>query len=129
MTLHQLFTEPLPQQAPSRTSSFQTKTKPRPVAQLSKASLESRLRQQLDAPDTAEPASHILKRIGITRSYAKYWFPERLVQQTHKHQQSQQRTTAERQIEDVERTGRVFRNIVAGGRLSEHPSDVPGPAA
>lgn len=115
MTLHQLFTQPLPEQASSSVPPVQTKTKPRPAAQLSKASLESRLRQQLDAPNTAEPVSRILKRIGVTRSYANYWFPELLAQLTHKHQQSQQRTTAERRIEDMERIGKVFRNIADGG--------------
>ncbi|UTH75195.1 TniQ family protein [Chromobacterium sp. IIBBL 290-4] len=119
MTLYQLFTQPLPDQAPSSASPVPAKDKPRPAAQLSKASLESRLRQQLDAPNTAEPVSRILKRIGVTRSYAKYWFPELLAQLAYKHQQSQQQATAERQIEDVERVGRVFRNIVAGG---DYPS-------
>ncbi|WP_225547351.1 TniQ family protein [Chromobacterium violaceum] len=115
LTLHQLFTEPLPDQAPSSASPAPAKGKPHPAAQRSKATLESQLRQQLNAPNTSEPVSRILKRIGVTRSYAKYWFPELLAQLTHKHQLSRQQATAERQIEDVERVGRVFRNIVADG--------------
>ncbi|KUM03790.1 TniQ family protein [Chromobacterium subtsugae] len=119
MTLYQLFTQPLPDQAPSSASPAPAKGKPHPAAQRSKATLESQLRQQLNAPNTTEPVSRILKRIGVTRSYAKYWFPELLAQLAHKHQQSQQQATAERQIEDVERVGRIFRNLVARG---DYPS-------
>ncbi|MEJ8676304.1 TniQ family protein [Chromobacterium amazonense] len=115
MTLHQLFTQSLPDRAPSSSSPDQIKTRPRPAAQLSKATLESLLRQQLETSNSAEPVSRILKRIGVTRSYAKYWFPELLAQLTYKHQLSRQQATAERQIEDVERVARVFRNIADGG--------------
>ncbi|WP_434657130.1 TniQ family protein [Chromobacterium violaceum] len=90
--------------------------KPRGSSALSLSELEQRLQDLLATEQGQHPVSKLLRQLGVSRSYAKYWFPEQVVELGARHKVWQRRQTQSSQGQEIVLGRSVFERIVAGGR-------------
>jgi transcriptional regulator with XRE-family HTH domain len=90
--------------------------KPRGSSALSLSELELRLQDLLATEQGQHPASELLHQLGVSRSYAKYWFPEQVVELGSRHKAWQRRQAKSSRGQEIELGHSVFEWIVAGGR-------------
>lgn len=81
--------------------------------------IESQLATCLHDSQDTRPVSQILQELNLTRSYAKYWFPELLQQLGSKHRTYRQLEGGSRRADEHARVEEVFQALVARG---EYPS-------
>ena len=114
VTVRGLFDEPLPERPPCSRPDGLLTIGARSKQHMSLPALATALHAQLEGPESL-PVSSILARLGVTRSYAKYWLPELLEQLSQKHQHMRALLVCQRRVEEINVAERVFREVEAGG--------------
>ncbi|WP_215780002.1 TniQ family protein [Paludibacterium sp. B53371] len=75
--------------------------KPRGSSALSLSELGQRLQDLLATEQGQHPVSVLLRQLGVSRSYAKYWFPEQVVELGLRHKAWQRRQTRVSQSQEI----------------------------
>lgn len=115
LTLHQLFSQSLPVFFPGPPSHPTQHIAGRQKTHIAIAEIEAKLKEYLEKTDIVFPVSQILKQLGLTRSYAKYWLPELLGQLATKHRERNQECVYQRRESEKETVKEVFNEMVDRG--------------